>query len=60
MKKLARASTSQDVKDMMLNLNLVHGHGDMEHVAKEIRNFSRKEYDMDEITLNCYNLFGKL
>jgi hypothetical protein len=55
-----RASTSQDAKDMMLNLNSVHGHGDMEHVAKEIRNFSRKEYDMDEITLNCYNLFGKL
>jgi len=51
---------AKDVRNMVLKANSIHKHGDVEHVAKEIRNSSRKEYDMDEIALNYYHLFGKL
>jgi glycosyltransferase involved in cell wall biosynthesis len=51
---------AKDAKDMLLKITSIHRQGDMEHLSKEIRNFSRKEYDMDEIALKYYHLFGKL
>jgi len=51
---------AKDAKDMVLKVTSILRHGDLEHVSKEIRNFSRKEYDINEIALKYYHLFGKL
>jgi len=45
------------VEDMAIKIKSIYDHNYMDQLEKKIRNFARKEYDINETALKYYNLY---
>jgi glycosyltransferase involved in cell wall biosynthesis len=51
---------ARDVKDMGARINSIYRQNDMENLEKAIRDFARKEYDVNQTALKYYNLYKEI
>jgi glycosyltransferase involved in cell wall biosynthesis len=51
---------ARDVKDMGARINSIYRQDDMENLEKAIRDFARREYDVNQTAMKYYNLYKEI